>query len=94
MKPLERDLEKQVREYAESRGVLCYKFVSPGHRGVPDRLLISATGKVLFLELKRIGKNLNALQLREHRLLRARHVPVFTADSVSVACRIIDELLT
>ena len=33
-------------------GGLCYKFTSPGTCGVPDRLIITAQGKIIFAELK------------------------------------------
>ena len=32
----EAKIEESIRKYAERRGVLCYKFSSPAHRGVPD----------------------------------------------------------
>lgn len=47
--------------------VLCYKFVSPGHIGVPDRVLIGldADGApvVLWVEVKRPGGKPRASQL-------------------------------
>lgn len=41
-------LVRKVKEH----GGLCYKFVSPGNPGVPDRLIITPTGKIIFVELK------------------------------------------
>lgn len=57
----ESDIERQVVEFCQRHNLLCFKFVSPGHRGVPDRLIIGP-GKVLFLELKRPGGYPTALQ--------------------------------
>mgnify|MGYP004702544923 CR=1 FL=1 len=41
-------LVRKVRE----QGGLCYKFTSPGNPGVPDRLIITPGGRVIFVELK------------------------------------------
>lgn len=45
---IESYLVRKVKEH----GGLCYKFVSPGNPGVPDRLIITPTGKTIFVELK------------------------------------------
>lgn len=45
---IEARLVKMVRE----RGGLCYKFVSPSNPGVPDRIVITPKGRVIFTELK------------------------------------------
>ena len=44
---IESYLVRKVKEH----GGLCYKFVSPGNPGVPDRLIITPTGKTIFVEL-------------------------------------------
>ena len=31
---------------------MCLKFVSPGTLGVPDRIVITAKGRIIFVELK------------------------------------------
>lgn len=59
---LERDLEARVVRYAKSRKVLTYKFSSPSHRGVADRIFVAPGGVVGFLELKREGEKPTALQ--------------------------------
>lgn len=61
---LERDLEAKVIRYAKSRGCLIYKFSSPSHRGVADRIVIAPQGVVGFLELKRPGETPTALQMK------------------------------
>ncbi len=71
--PLERDVERKLRAYCKEVDVLCLKFTSPGHAGVPDRMLI-AEGRVAFLELKRPGCKPTALQYRTLEQLRARGV--------------------
>ena len=49
---LEKTVEKHLVEGVKKLGGLCYKFTSPGTQGVPDRLIITALGHVIFVELK------------------------------------------
>ena len=46
-------IEAYLTSKVQALGWLSYKFVSPGTRGVPDRILISPTGRVMFIEVKR-----------------------------------------
>lgn len=45
---IENYLVRKVKEY----GGLCYKFISPGNPGVPDRIIITPAGKTIYVELK------------------------------------------
>ena len=60
----EAQIERQVVALCRVHHLLTYKFTSPAHRGVPDRVIIGH-GKVLFLELKQMGKQPTVLQMRE-----------------------------
>lgn len=74
-------VEEYLVEKSEEHGCLCYKWVSPGRRGVPDRILIGH-GHVIFVELKSSVGQLSKSQqlmiprLREHgadvRVIRSR----------------------
>ena len=59
----ERDVERYLIKECERRGWLCWKFVSPGRRGVPDRVVIRP-GAVAFVEVKRKGGRISPLQIR------------------------------
>ena len=48
----EKQLERYLVEGVKKLGGLCYKFVSPGTQGVPDRIIITAQGRTIFAELK------------------------------------------
>jgi hypothetical protein len=61
---IEAEIERRVVKYCNDHKLLTYKFTSPAHRGVPDRIIIGG-GKVLFLELKQKGKKPTPLQLWE-----------------------------
>lgn len=86
--PLERDLENRVRRYAEKRGWLWIKFVSPGYAGVPDRIGIRR-GRVIFLELKKFGEVPEPHQLEVHKEMRAHGVEVFVCDNYEDAMEIL-----
>jgi len=55
---IEARLVKLIRE----QGGLCFKFVSPGNPGVPDRLILLPDGRVVFVELKTEVGKLSSLQ--------------------------------
>lgn len=57
--------EKQVEQYlikqVKMLGGLCYKWSSPGQRGVPDRIVF-LFGEIHFVEVKTKGGKLSRLQ--------------------------------
>ena len=57
-KQIEAHLVKRVREI----GGIAYKFVSPAHRGVADRIVVLPGGGVIFVELKTSTGKLTPLQ--------------------------------
>ena len=69
----ERDVERYLIKECEKRGWLCWKFVSPGRRGVPDRVVIRSGG-VAFVEVKRKGGRVSPLQIRRIEELTRRGV--------------------
>ena len=72
MTPLEKDIEKKLREMVESHGGLCLKWVCPGWSGVPDRIILLPRAHVIFAETKRPkGGKLDKLQLWWQKKLRA-----------------------
>lgn len=48
----EKALEQYLVRHAAKNGYLCFKWVSPSQRGVPDRILIAPSGGITFIELK------------------------------------------
>lgn len=55
-----------MRKYAvTTRGCKFYKFKSPAAPSVPDRILVTPRGHVLFLELKKPGEKPTLGQLKE-----------------------------
>lgn len=64
-KPLEKSIENGLRKAVEAEGGLCLKWVCPGHRGVPDRMILLPGGIIAFVELKRPGAKVKAGGLQE-----------------------------
>jgi hypothetical protein len=77
----EKNIEQHLVRKARETGGKAYKFVSPGNAGVPDRLLIFPSGKVIFVELKAPGKVPTNLQKAKHRELEKLKQRVFVIDS-------------
>lgn len=87
---LEKEIEKRVCDYARAKGFLAYKFTSPARASVPDRLFITPTGSVFFIEFKRPGGKLTGGQAREIERLRRQGVNVSVIYSVEDGKRMID----
>lgn len=87
---LEKEIEKRVKVYAESKGWLTRKWTSPGHSFVPDQIFIRPDGHVFFIEFKRNGAKPTAGQLREHEKLRGHSCTVLVVDSVELGKELVD----
>lgn len=59
---LESTIERRLVEGVKNLGGMCLKFVSPSVPGVPDRIIITANGKVIFVELKTEKGRLSKIQ--------------------------------
>lgn len=70
---VEKLLDRMVRDL----GGLTRKWTSPGHTGVPDRIVI-INGRVDFVEVKTTKGKLTEYQERERKRLRAVGANVFT----------------
>ena len=88
----EHDLERFTTVFIKSRGGLALKFISPGHAGVPDRLVLMPGGKMCFMEPKAFGKSPRPLQVRCIGKLRALGFKVFVVDGKEQIGGILDAL--
>lgn len=77
---IENDIEKYLVRQVKLIGALCYKFTSPGTRGVPDRIILYQ-GNVFFIELKRPGGKPRKDQLKIMEKFKEQLIPVFVIDS-------------
>lgn len=85
---LESDLEQEIRQYAERRGWLWLKFVSPAYDGPPDRIGVRR-GRHIFMEVKKEGEEARPLQLTVHDEMRSYGCEVFVVDTLEEAMEIL-----
>ena len=76
-----------------SRGGLCYKWVSPGTTGVPDRIVILPDGRTIYVELKTEAGRLSEIQKHIHAELRKRGADVRTLYGLDQVKAFIEEVL-
>jgi hypothetical protein len=58
----ESTIEKHLVAKVKALGGMAYKFTSPAHRGVADRVVCLPDGQTWFVELKAPGGRLSELQ--------------------------------
>ena len=72
----EQDIERNLTRQVKQLGGLCLKFVSPGTAGVPDRLIVLPSGRVVFAELKTETGKLSKIQAHSIDEMRKRGADV------------------
>ena len=78
---LERDLEKYFTAQCKKHKLLSLKLHVKFARGWPDRIVPLENGEVLWVELKRPGGKLSALQAKVHNDLDKLGHKVYVIDS-------------
>ena len=86
------EIERKLVDVIKVKGGICWRFVSPGTTGVPDRIVLMPNGRIAFVELKAPGKAPRPLQLARHRLLRSLGFRVYVIDSPEQIGGMLDEL--
>ena len=74
----EASIERRLVDGIRKAGGLALKFTSPGHSGVPDRIVLLPGGRVVFVELKTETGRLSPLQAAVHRQFRSYGMDVRT----------------
>lgn len=74
---LERRLVREVKKL----GGRALKWVSPGNRGVPDRIVVLPGSLIAFVEMKAPGKPLEPLQKKWAKTLRDMGFKTYKVDS-------------
>lgn len=85
MTPLESDIERRFVSQLKVWGITVIKLNLQGRCGWPDRQVILPGGRVLFVEFKRPGEELEPLQRHVHRQLRSLGHAVETFDDAEEA---------
>lgn len=68
---IEKKIENKLVSEVVKRGDLCFKFTSPHEPGVPDRIVITPDGRVIFVELKAAWGSLANIQKYQTDRMRA-----------------------
>lgn len=80
----EQGLEQKIVSLVKRKNGMCFKWVSPGFTGVPDRIAVMPEGKIIFIEVKRPdGKGkVSKRQQRVGDQLRALGCTVLIVDKM------------
>jgi len=87
----ESKIEEAVCKYAEDLGWRVRKYVTPGHKGAPDRIFMRK-GVVFWIEFKGPHGGLSALQEREIQRIKEDGFKVFVIDNIDEGKRVIQEM--
>lgn len=90
MPELEKVIERKLRDGVKKLGggAQCLKFESPGTSGVPDRMILLPGGRVVFVELKQVGKQERMRQTYVQSQMRRLGFTVFsTVFDPGARCR-------
>lgn len=89
----EKEIEAKLKKEIEQIGGQALKFISPGHAGVPDRIVLLPDGNAVFVELKAPGKPLRPLQRKRKRQLGSLGFKVYVIDSNKAVDRFLQEVV-
>lgn len=81
----ESTIEKYFVAQVKAIGGMAYKFTSPAHRGVADRVVCLPNGQTWFVELKAPGGRLSELQKifqSDMALLRQNYACLWSKEHV------------
>lgn len=90
---LEKEIERRMVLEVKKRGGLCYKFVSPSNPGVPDRIVITPDGRVIFVELKTEIGRLSKIQHWQRAELQKRGADVRVVKGWDAVKAFIEEVM-
>ena len=89
---LEKNIERHLVDGVKKLGGLCLKFVSPSTPGVPDRIIITKNGKVIFVELKTEKGHLAKLQEYIIKQMMQRGADVRVIKGMNAVKELLEEI--
>lgn len=90
---MEKDVEAYFGRVVKKHGGYAFKWVSPGSRGIPDRIVLLPGGRIYFVELKRPDGRPSELQKAWAKKIRPLGFTVFFLFSKQQVAEF-DRLLT
>ena len=88
---LEQTIEQALKQAVEADGGICWKLVSPGTTGVPDRICLK-NGRTVFVEVKAPGRKPRPIQQHRINQLRQQGFTALVIDSVDQIGEVTDAL--
>lgn len=88
----ESQIEARLVRMVRERGGLCYKFISPGNPGVPDRIIITKDGRTVYVELKTEIGSLQRIQQWQISEMKRRGADVRVAKGLDAVKALVAEL--
>lgn len=88
----ETTIEKHLKNEVKKHGAKAWKFISPGLRGVPDRIVLLPGGESVFVELKAPGEKREPLQVKRASELQDLGFKVYCLDSIKLVDQFIREV--
>lgn len=85
-------IEKYLVKSIENLGGIAWKFTAPKVRGVPDRIIL-IKDLIFFVELKKTGEHLRALQLWRKIQLQDQGFTVLVIDSINKVDELIENIV-
>jgi len=86
-------IEARLVRMVRDRGGLCYKFVSPGNPGVPDRIVITPGGRTIYVELKTEVGRLSNLQKWQRSELEKRGADIRVLKGLDQVKQFVEEVM-
>ncbi len=88
----ESSIERHLVTGVKKLGGMCIKFTSPGTPGVPDRMILTADGRIIFAELKSETGRLSKLQKYTIEEMQKRGADVRVVKGLSEVKALLEEL--
>lgn len=82
---LEKHIEAALVARVKALGGTAEKFTSPAKRSVPDRLITLPGGRIIFVEVKNVGKAPTLAQQADHARRRALGCDVRVINTMEAA---------
>ena len=89
---LESQIERKLVDGIKKLNGLIFKFISPGTAGVPDRIIITPSGKVIFVELKSKTGRLSKIQKYTKEQIKKRGADVREVKGLDEVNQLLNEI--
>lgn len=89
----EKAIEQKLVDLVNLNNGICIKLLCNHILGLPDRLCLFPTGKLVFIELKTTGKKPRKIQISVHNKLRQLGFRVEVIDSIEGVIDIVNNIM-